>query len=191
MEVVRALSTTDLGQYDACDLSKPIYSVAALIARSPRPGDKADFHVCLAVLQQTRWVYSDHEKKVADLRFLWNASRRESQDKPSEIPFGPIPRSPSPAKSTRSQGSSEQVSSDLVSSDLVSSVVSSSRVSSGRVSSSRVSSGRLSSVRGSSGVSSRSFCIPEGHNSPDDDGPSRKSPSRLARVLRTMRVKEF
>jgi len=70
MAEVRALSETGLGQYDACGLSKPIYSVAALIARSPKLGTKDGFLVCLGVLQQTRWVYSDHEKKVADLRFL-------------------------------------------------------------------------------------------------------------------------
>ena len=197
MEEVRALSTTDLGQYDACGLSKPIYSVAALIARSPTPGDKVDFHVCLEVLRQTRWAYSDHEKRVADLRFLWNASRSESRGEPSETSFGPILRSPSPTKSARSQGSSGRVSSDRVSSSRASSSrvssgpMSSGRVSSDRVSTGRVSSGRVSSVRGSSGVSSMSFCIPEGHNSPDDDGPSRKTPSRLAKVLRTLRGKEF
>ena len=158
---LKALSGTSLGQYDACGLSKPIYSVAALIARSPKVGTKEDFLVCLKVLQQTRWVYSDHEKKVADLRFLWNVSRDGSLDEPLESPsspsslnlfdalrrhppppFNPILRSSTPAKSTRSRGSS-----------------------------------------------GGSLCISEGHNSPDDDVPSRKSPTRLARVLAILEKK--
>ena len=86
MEEVRALSKTSIGEYDACGLSKPIYSVAATIARSQIFRAKEDFLVCLEVLQQTRWVYSDHEKRVADLRFLWNESRGISLD---ELPQSP------------------------------------------------------------------------------------------------------
>ena len=154
MEEIRALSETSLGQYDACGISKPIYSVAALIARSPTLGTTADFLVCLKVLQQTRWVYSDHEKKVADLRFLWNVSRDESLD------GAQISRhfqfldelydaysSSNHANPTRSRGSSPA-----------------------RSARSRVS-------------SEGSFCILEGHNSPNEDVPSRKSPRRLADVL--------
>ena len=83
---LKALHKTTLWQYDACGLSKPVYSVAALIARSPKLGTREDFLVCLEVLQKTRWVYSDHEKNVADLRFLWNVSRDESLDEPLESP---------------------------------------------------------------------------------------------------------
>jgi hypothetical protein len=159
---LKVLSRSSLGQYDACGLSKPVYSVAALIARSPKVGTKVDFLVCLKVLQQTRWVYSDHEKKVADLRFLWNVSRHESLDEPPESPeslsspdlfeaFPPrlqpcIPLSPPPLSPIfRPSTSVKYVRS-----------------------------------RGSSGGS---FYISEGHNSPDDDAPSRRSLTKLARVL--------
>jgi len=167
MEEVRALGKTGFGPYDARDLSKPIYSVAALIARSPPIGTREDFLVCLRVLQQTRWVYSGHEEKVADLRLLWTVSRDESLLEPpgsqslsplySTSPsssFSHIFRSPSPTRSARSRGSSGPVS---------------------------LSSRELSSTTGS-------FCIPEGHNSPDDDVPSRKSPSRLAGVLSKLKL---
>jgi hypothetical protein len=171
MKEVRALSRSGLWEYDACGLSKPIYSVAALIARSPNLGTMGDFLVCLKVLQQTRWVYSDHEKKVADLRFLWNVSRDKLLDEPSKPqkrslrgsypisqgspptgytsrpPMTASPPSPSPPFSPVFRPSSP-----------------------------------VKSVR-SRGSSGNSCCISEGHNSPDDDGPSRKSPSRLARFL--------
>jgi len=156
MDEVRALSETSLGRYDACGLSKPIYSVAALIARSPALGTKDDFLVCLRVIQRMLWVYSEHEKQVADLRFLWNVSRDEPLEDPWKFteswpptlprrrpissphppPSNPIPRPSSGAKSARSRASS-----------------------------------------------GRSVCIPEGHNSPDDDVSSRKSPRRMARFL--------
>ena len=165
MEEVRALGKTNLGQYDACGLSKPIYSVAALVARSPPLGTRADFLVCLKVLQQTRWVYSDHVDKVADLRLLWSVSRDELLHEPSgsqslspldnvssSSPVSSIFQSPSPTRSARSRGSAGPES---------------------------LSSQELSSMTSGGG----SFCIPEGHNSPDDDVPSRKSPSRLAGVL--------
>ena len=89
MGELKALHKTTLWQYDACGLSKPVYSVAALIARSPKLGTKGDFLVCLEVLQQTRWVYSDHEKRVTDLRFLWNVSRDEPLDEHWESPESP------------------------------------------------------------------------------------------------------
>ena len=169
---LKALSRTSLGQYDACGLSKPIYSVAAFIARSPKVGTKEDFLVCLKVLQQTRWVYSDHEKKVADLRFLWNVSRDEPLDEPPESPESPS-------------------SSDLFDAFLL-------RPYSGimlpvysppgtppspppfgpiLLSSTPAESARS---RGSSGGS---LCTSEEHNSPEGDVPSRKSPTKLASVL--------
>jgi len=171
MEEVRALSETSLGQYDACGLSKPIYSAAALIARSQKLGTKDDFLVCLKVLQQTRWVYSDHEKKVADLRFLWNVSRDESLDgppKPPErakledmiIPLSPLcsfdalplyPPIPYPSMLSMYNPSPSPFSPILRS----------------------WSPAKSARSRGSSGGS---FCISEGHNSSDDDVPSRKSP---------------
>jgi len=177
MAEVRALSETGLGQYDACGLSKPIYSVAALIARSPKLGTKDDFLVCLKVLQQTRWVYSDHEKRVADLRFLWNVSRDESLDEPPELPgrvkpegattYLPPPGnldfiSPYPLPAYNPSDSPPLPSPP---SPPFSPIF------------------RSSSPARSRGSSGGSFCTPEGHNSPDDDVPSRKSPSRLASIL--------
>jgi len=177
MEEVRTLGETGLGQYDACGLSKPIYSVAALIARSQKLGTKDDFLVCLKVLQQTRWVYSDHEKKVADLRFLWNVSRDESLDEPPKpperakfedvtIPLSPLynfdafplhlPPIVFPTNLSMYNPPPPPFSPILRS----------------------WSPAKSSRSRGSSGSS---FCISEGQNSPDDDVPSRKSPSRLAR----------
>lgn len=176
MEEVRALSKTSLGQYDACGLSRPIYSVAALIARSPTLGKKDDFLVCLKVLQQTRWVYSDHEKKVADLRFLWNVSRDESLDGPlkspesSSPPYNFYPGSPYPPPTgnlSMLPMHSPPNSPPPTSPPLSPIFRPSSPVKSAR-------------SRGSSGGS---CCISEGHNSPDDDVPSRKSPSRFARFL--------
>lgn len=103
MGELKALHKTTLWQYDACGLSKPVYSVAALIARSPKLGTKGDFLVCLEVLQQTRWVYSDHEKRVADLQFLWNVSRAEQLDEhweSPEFPSSPDGFDASPASTT-------------------------------------------------------------------------------------------
>jgi len=164
---LKEFSRTSLGQYDACGLSKPIYSVAAFIARSPNVGTKEDFLVCLKALQQTRWVYSDHETKVADLRFLWNASRDEPLGEPPESLESPTspdtfedfllrlqprtPPSPPPFSPTFRSSTTKSARS-----------------------------------RGSSGGS---FCISEGHNSPDDDVPSRKSPNKLARVLAILEKK--
>lgn len=61
---LKVLNRTSLGKHDASGLSKPIYSIAAFIARSPNIGTKEDFLVCLKALQQARWVYSDHEKRL-------------------------------------------------------------------------------------------------------------------------------
>lgn len=171
IEELKALSRTNLGQYDACGLSEPIYSVAAMIARSPKVGTKEDFLVCLKVLQQTRWVYSDHEKKVADLRFLWNVSRDEPLDGPPESPestsspdpfdafllrgYSDIPPAYGPPGTPPSPPNFSPI------------FLSSSPAKSAR-------------SRGSSGGS---FWISEGQNSPDDDVPGRKSPTKLARVL--------
>lgn len=158
---LKALSRTSLGKYDACGLSKPIYSVAAFIARSPNVGKKEDFLVCLKALQQTRWVYSDHEKKVADLRFLWNVSRNEPLGEPPEFSEPPSPPDTFevflPRLQPRTPPSPPPFSPIF-----------------------RSSTAKSARSRGSSGGS---FCISEGHNSPDDDVPSRKSPTKLARVL--------
>lgn len=177
MEEVRALSETNLGRCDACGLSKPIYSVAAMIARSPTLGTKDDFLVCLMVLQQTVWVYSDHEKKVADLQFLWNASRSE-----------PLGESPNPLESLalldkvlamESHSPPPFTGEYRVVSPRRNPAVSPHSPRSDPIPrpSSRAKSARS---RASSGGS---FCIPEGHNSPDDDVPSRKTPSRMAKFL--------
>ena len=175
MKEVRALSKTSLGAYDACSLSKPIYSVAALIARSPKLGTKDDFLVCLKVLQQTRWVYSDHAKKVADLRFLWNMSRDEWLDESPEhqthLPYSSdaiLPYSPPTSHTIRPPVSGPSNSPLFPPSPPFNIIVRSS--------------GSVRSVR-SRGSSGGSCCISEGHNSPDDDVPSRKSPSRQVRFL--------
>jgi hypothetical protein len=166
---LKALSGTSLGQYDTCGLSKPIYSVAAFIARSPKVGTKGDFLVCLNVLQQTRWVYSDHEKKVADLRFLWNASREEPLDEPPESPEPPS----SPDILALLRGYTAPPPNFVPSPPFSPTFLPSTPAKSAR-------------SRGSSGGS---FCISEGHNSPEDDVPSRKSPTKLARVLAILEKK--
>ena len=180
MGEVRALSETSLGRYDTCGLSKPIYSVAALIARSPTLGTKDDFLVCLKVLQQTVWVYSDHEKKVVDLRFLWNVSRGESLDESANSPESPSlldkifamePYSPPSFTGEYRVVSPKHRPASSPHPPPFNPIP-------------RPSSGAKSArSRASSGGS---FCIPEGHNSPDDDVPSRKTPSRMARFLSMM-----
>ena len=189
MEEVRGLSKSRLGQYDACGLSKPIYSVAALIARSPTLGTKDDFLVCLKVLQQTRWVYSDHEKKVADLRFLWNVSRDESLDeppKPTESPsllynFYAMPY-PQPIGYPTMLPMYSPPTSPYSPPTFC--------VSPAPLSPIFRPSSPAKSARSRGGSSGGSFCISAGHNSPDDDVPSRKSPSRLARVLLKLERKD-
>lgn len=174
MEEIRALSKTNLGRYDACGLSGAIYSFAALVARSPRVGTKDDFLVCLKVLQQTRWVFSDNEKRVTDLRFLWNVSRGEHADE------------------TLGSPQSRSVFESFMQSQQV---VRHTGASPGRTPPGTPPSppfdpfgplfrspSPVKSVR-SRGSSGGSFCISEGHNSPDDDFPSRKSPTSLAKVL--------
>ena len=157
---LKVLNRTSLGKHDASGLSKPIYSIAAFIARSPNIGTKEDFLVCLKALQQTRWVYSDHEKKAADLRFLWDVSRDEPSGEPPE--FSKSPPSPNTFEAFLPRLKHRTPPSLPFSPIFRSSTAKSAR------------------SRGSSGGS---FCISERYNSPDDDVPSRKSPTKLARVL--------